>query len=109
MRFTDNGGQRRKTSGVRVINVAGCIRIQIIERVVETTYAIAPASAANPVGRLRSRSLKEYRHFESELTIIKVVESAHDTVGPVVVCSFYWFIVRQTQPRPIGRKPLRHK
>src|SRR5580704_1178342 len=108
MGFTDDGGRRRETPCVWIINIAGSVGIEIIYRIVEATDGVAPASTTNPVLGTYGGSVQFYRHLESELTIVEVVEETHDAVSPVVVATFYGFTVRETQPRPIGREPLGH-
>src|ERR1700722_3420923 len=97
MRLTGDRCQRQEIPCVRIIDVAGRISVEIIQRVIETTYGIAPASTTTPVGRFDRRGLAKYRHFESELTIVEVVEETHDAIGPVVESRFYGFMTRQTK------------
>src|ERR1700730_671318 len=84
MWFTDDGGGCRETTGVRIVNVAGCVGIQIIYRIVETTDCVAPASATNPVLWADRRSVQAYRHLESELSVIEVVVIGQETIGSIV-------------------------
>src|ERR1700691_4750959 len=108
MWLAGNCGRVRETPGVRIINVTGRVGVQIIQRVIETAYAVAPASTANPVLRARGRSVHPYRNFCSEFTIVKSVEVADHIVGPVMIVRFDRFTALGTQARPISGKPLRH-
>src|ERR1700722_3569209 len=108
MWLTDNGSGGRETPGVRIVNVAGGVGIQIVDCIIQTTDGVAPSGATNPVLGAYRRSVQAYRHFESELSVIEVVEIGDHAIGPVVESALYRFTVREAQSRPIGREPLRH-
>src|SRR5580704_1521734 len=108
MWFAQYSGRSRESPSVRIVNVAGRVGIQIIQGIVETTDGVAPARSTNPVLGLNRRSVQGHWHFESELSVIEVVEVRYYPIGPVVVATLDRFVVGETQPGPIGGKPLGH-